>query len=123
MKTANVCLLGFLLLWLVPAMFIDPRMRVGLIGVGLILIPASYVTACYWRGREKTIQQIVKFGAFYNCAAACVLLFYFATSGTSHPVAFAIRDQVLSLLIGILAALNFLVFREWHRNLNRTDST
>jgi hypothetical protein len=117
------------LLFLLLASLVVPLVEPGsgfdwdlAIVVGLLLIPITFLTASYWEGKRNTVQRILMLGAFYNGGVATFLIFHAATmmvSG-SHPIAFAITEQVFSILVGIWSALNASVLELRRRKVSRT---
>ena len=89
--------------------------------IRLMLIPVTFLVACYWKGNQTTLQQIVKLGAFYDGGAAAFLIWYALTVNVtgSHPVANSIIEQSSSMLIALLAAGNSWVLWRWHRRISR----
>lgn len=111
MKKANLVLL-FLLVLSFGQAFADPKFWTSgwtpLIFIGVILVPGTLLLASYVRQRARARSVSRKLAVIYNCAAALLLGLHGVTMIVSkmHPVALAIREQFVSLIIAVLAALN-----------------
>ncbi len=125
MKTANIILLSFLALLFVQGMLNEPQFQYGLIVIGLMFMPVTFLTACYWKGKQATLQWILMASVFYNAEVAALLILHAATMNVtgSHPIALAVSELFQSLLLGVLAALNSWALEQRRRKISHTHDT
>ncbi|MBM2842130.1 MAG: hypothetical protein HW412_2658 [Bacteroidetes bacterium] len=124
-KRANIVLLFLLVMRFGPA-FTDIKFwKSGwtpLIFIGVILVPGTFLLVSYMRQRAPTRSVPRILAAIYNCAAALILVWHGVTMNVSemHPVAIAITEQLGSLIIAVLAALNAWRLMAQHVSLDGT---
>jgi hypothetical protein len=89
--------------------------------IGLALLPATFLTGCFWNGKQITLPRILMFGAFYNGGFAAFLILRVISMNVteSHPLAFSIAEQFYSMLIAIVAAMNTWVLWRRRRRITR----
>lgn|SRR2546422_4838155 len=105
----NVLVLSLLLIEAcvvsVESLFEREWLRNTVITVGFTLVPASFLVA-----RNTASSSLRTLSATFSGAAACLLVWHVVTMNVAemHPIAFAIGDQICSVLFALLAIVNAL---------------
>ena len=105
----NVIVLSLLLIEAcvvsVESLFEKEWLRNTVIAIGISLVPATFLVA-----RNAVSLSLRILSASYSGAAACLLVWHVVTMDVTemHPIAFAIGDQICSVLFALLAIVNAL---------------
>ena len=87
----------------VESLFEKDWLRDTVVMIGITLVPGSFLVA---RNVPSSSVRIVS--TIYGGGAACLLLWHVVTMNVTemHPIAFAIADQICSVLLAFLATVN-----------------
>ncbi len=118
MKIVNtILLIAFLFLFL-PGISLTSSGKSELILIWLISIPAMSLFALTRKACNKKTQFLMAVGVFYNGISAAMLILYAMGMNVSesHPVAFAIMEQLYSFWMAAIAVVNTVVIGKKLRN-------